>query len=110
MHRLIFELIKLLFQGFHKEIRTSQRRQFRMLKPDQQTKISVLNDQFDAYFTAATMEEKFQTEDYIQKIIAGMKKENKADTQQHAVLDDLLYELKFNQGNRKNINALLRKL
>lgn len=110
MHHILIELVKLLFSAFRKEIAESERKQFRQLHPDRNTKITILSEQFAAYFAAKTIEEKFQTEDYILKIIDGLKKENDQKPEMLGLLDDLVYELKFNSGNQPAIKKILRQL
>lgn len=110
MHHLILLLIKFVYSIFKEDMKQEQIKNFRSIHFDNNTKRSVLIDQLKLYFSAKTIEEKIQIEDYIMKIILEIKKDAGTDSQKLQLLDDLIYELKFNANNKKAIDSLLLKL
>jgi hypothetical protein len=91
-------------------MKQEQIKNFRSIHFDNNTKRSVLIDQLRLYFNAKTIEEKIQIEDYIMKIIPELKKDAGPDNHKLQLLDDLIYELKFNSDNRKAIERIMQKL
>jgi hypothetical protein len=110
MHHLILLLIKFVYAVFKEDMKQEQVKNFRSIHYDNNTKRSVLIDQLRLYLNAKTIEDKMQIEDYIMKVIPELKKDAGADNNKLLLLDDLIYELKFNTANRKTIERIMQKL
>jgi hypothetical protein len=100
---MILHIAKLLLSLFSDNMKRQQMNEFRNIHYTKQTKVDVLRDQFLLYFSTSKVEDKLQIESYIQKIIAELRIDFKADENKIRVLDDIFYELKYNSPQKKQI-------
>ncbi len=110
MEHLFFHLIKLLFNLFKENNEHSNAMNFRNIHYDVQTKVSVLNEQINAYFKLTSPDIQLEKETYIKSIIDDLKKDFTYYPEKNEILDNVLFELNYGQDKKKNIVSLLKKL
>lgn len=102
------ELLKLTFKEGLKESNNSN--SMNGIVYDKNTKIDILKDQFKKYFTIEDGQEKMNSENYIQQILTDLKNDFSSNENKTSLLDDILFELKYNCDNKKSIQKILSLL
>ena len=74
------------------------------------TKVSVLHDQILILFDEQATETNLKTEAYISQIIDALKSDFAGDPGKLQMLDEIFYELKTDQPNKKKILSWLEKM
>jgi len=109
MEHLLLHFIKLLFTLFKRNSDHSNAMNFRSIHYDVQTKLSVLEEQLKLYFKQTSPTEQLKQCEYIQTILEDLKKDFIYTPEKIEVLDQIQFDLKYNQTNMKSMQKLLNK-
>ncbi len=107
---MLLHFTRLLLSFFNAGIKRQHFKGFRNFHFTTSTKVSVLHDQVLNFFEENSLENKLKIEDYIDKIIHELKSDFARDSGKMQILDDLFYEMKSDQPNRKIILSMIGKL